>query len=412
MNTKIKEAIQILQENNQMQILKVLDTLEEKKLKLAEQILSIDFNQLNQLYESTKHKPEILEKKLEHLKYTDKNKLPKEIKEEYTKLGENIIKNNQYAVVTMAGGQGTRLGHSGPKGTFKLNVEPEPKYLFQIFAEGLIKANKKYNLSLPWYIMTSTENNDETEKFFKDHNYFGYKKEDIKFFKQGNLPLISETGKLLLDKDFSIKVASDGNGSIYKAMKQDGVIEDMEKRGVKWIFIGSVDNALLNMVDPVLLGLAIHEGNQIASKSIPKKDPTERVGVFCKVNGVPGVIEYSELPKELSELRDENGELLYGEAHIMCNLFTIEAIKKIAEKKLEYHVAHKKANYLDENNNYIEAVEPNCYKFEAFIFDAFNYFQDISILRGKREEDFAPVKNKEGNDSPETAVELYNKYGV
>ncbi len=411
MDSKYEEAVKLLQENRQMRLLRIFESLDEdKKADLAKQILSINFNQMNKLYETTKHKPEILEKKLEHLKYTDKNKLSDVAKDEYTKLGENIIKNNQYAVVTMAGGQGTRLGHKGPKGTFRLDVKPEAKYLFQIFAENLIKANEKYNISLPWYIMTSTENNDETEAFFKEHNYFGYNKDDIMFFKQGNLPLISEDGDLLLDKNYSIKLASDGNGSIYKAMKVDGVLQDMENRGIKWVFIGSVDNALLNMVDPVLLGLTVHDGNQIASKSISKKDPTERVGVFCKCNGVPGVIEYSELPKELSEERDENGELLYGEAHIMCNLFTIDAIKKIAEEKLEYHVAHKKADYIDENGELIEALQPNAYKFEAFIFDAFNYFNDITILRGKREEDFAPVKNKEGNDSPQTAIELYNNY--
>lgn len=411
MKENIQNAINVLKENNQGRLLKFFKTLDEEKQGiLAEQILSIDFNLINKLYETTKHRPEILEKKLEHLNYTDKSKLSKEEAEEYNSLGENIIKNGQYAVVTMAGGQGTRLGHKGPKGTFKLNVKPEPKYLFQIFAENLISANNKYNVTIPWYIMTSTENNAETEEFFKEHNYFGYNKNYIKFFKQGNLPIVSENGELLLDKNYSIKLASDGNGSIYKAMKMAGVLNDMSERGIKWIFIGSVDNALLNMVDPILLGLTIHNGNQIASKSIPKKDPTEKVGVFCRCNGVPGVIEYSELSKELSEARDENGELLYGEAHIMCNLFTLDAIKKIAEEKLEYHVAHKKADFINENGELIIATEPNAYKFEAFIFDAFNYFNNITILRGKREEDFAPVKNKEGNDSPITATELYNSY--
>ena len=310
----------------------------------------------------------------------------------------------------MAGGQGTRLGHNGPKGTFKLEVKPTPKYLFQILAEGLIKANKKYNIILPWYIMTSTDNNDATVEFFEDNNYFGYKKESVKFFKQGDLPLLFKNGKLVIDKDKTIKLASDGNGCIYKSMKKDGVLADMESKGIKWVFIGSVDNALLNMVDPILLGLTINDGNSIASKSIAKKDPTERVGVFCKANGAPSVIEYSELPKEMSELRDQDGELLYGEAHIMCNLYSLDALKFIADKDLEYHVANKKTNYLDDNFNYIETTEKNAYKFETFIFDAFKFFDNISILRGKREIDFAPVKNKEGNDSPETAIKLYNDF--
>ena len=403
MEKKLEKAIHILKENKQEHILKLLNELDgEKKEDLVEQVLSINFEQLNELYKEARKKPGILEKKLEHLKYVDKSKLSGEEKNNYIEAGEEIIKNGEYAVVTMAGGQGTRLGHNGPKGTYKLNVKPEPKYLFQIFAENLLRANKKYGVILPWYIMTSTENNYDTVNFFEEHNFFGYDKKYIKFFNQSNLPLVSENGKLIIGKDHLIKFASDGNGTIYKAMKNEGIIDDMEKRGVNWIFICSVDNALLNMVDPVLLGLAINDGNKIASKSIAKNAPEERVGVFCKTNGVPGVIEYSEMPEELTMLRDEKGELLYGESHIMCNLFTLDAIKKISTKNLQYHVAHKKCNYVNEDGEYIEVSEPNAYKFEAFIFDAFNFFDDISILRGKREEDFAPVKNKEGNDSPAT----------
>ena len=408
---ELAQAEELLKENNQTNILNTLNQIDEsKKEKLIKQILNLNFEQLKRLYQETKEKPEILDKKLEHIKYVDKYKLSEEKKSLYTKIGEDIIKNNKYAVVTMAGGQGTRLGHKGPKGTFKIDVRPEPKFLFQILAENLEAANKKYNVTLPWYIMTSTENNKETVEFFEEHNYFGYPKDHIKFFIQGNLPLLFTNGQLVLDKDYSIKEAADGNGCIYKAMREDKILEDMENRNVEWAFIGSVDNVLLNMVDPILIGLTIEEKHEVASKSIAKKDPSERVGVFCKANGVPSVIEYSELPKEMAELRDKDGELLYGEAHIMCNLFSIKALEKISKIDLPYHVANKKTNYMNEKGEFVEVTEPNAYKFEAFIFDAFNFFDDMSILRGIREEDFAPVKNKEGNDSPNTAKELYNNY--
>lgn len=408
---ELAQAEELLKENNQTNILNTLNQIDEsKKEKLIKQILNLNFEQLKRLYQETKEKPEILDKKLEHIKYVDKYKLSEEKKSLYTKIGEDIIKNNKYAVVTMAGGQGTRLGHKGPKGTFKIDVRPEPKFLFQILAENLEAANKKYNVTLPWYIMTSTENNKETVEFFEEHNYFGYPKDHIKFFMQGNLPLLFTNGQLVLDKDYSIKEAADGNGCIYKAMREDKILEDMENRNVEWAFIGSVDNVLLNMVDPILIGLTIEEKHEVASKSIAKKDPSERVGVFCKANGVPSVIEYSELPKEMAELRDKDGELLYGEAHIMCNLFSINALEKISKIDLPYHVANKKTNYMNEKGEFVEVTEPNAYKFEAFIFDAFNFFDDMSILRGRREEDFAPVKNKEGNDSPNTAKELYNNY--
>lgn len=407
----LEEAERILKENNQTKILHILANRDNIiKDKLVNQILKLDFEKLNKLYKETKQESEILEKKIEHIKYVDKYKLSQEKKKLYTDIGEDVIRNNEYAVVTMAGGQGTRLGHEGPKGTFKINVEPEPKYLFQILAENLEAENKKYGITLPWYIMTSTENNQDTISFFREHDYFGYPQDSIKFFVQGNLPLIFTDGQLVVDKNFSIKEAADGNGCIYKAMKETGIIEDMKSKGIKWVFIGAVDNILLNMVDPILIGLTINENHVIASKSIAKNDPKEKVGVFCKANGVPSVIEYSELPTEMSELTDEDGELLYGEAHIMCNLFKIDALEKISDQKLPYHIANKKTNYMSENGEFIKVDEPNAYKFEAFIFDAFNFFDEISILRGKREEDFAPVKNKEGIDSPDTAIKLYNNY--
>ena len=182
----------------------------------------------------------------------------------------------------------------------------------------------------------------------------------------------------------------------------------MKRKGIKWIFIGAVDNTILEMVDPYLIGLTIYEGNEIASRTIPKAYPEEKVGVFCKKNGSPGVIEYSEIPEDFIYKKDEKGELLYGESHIMCNFYSIEAIERIAEEKLPYHSAHKKANYLDENGELVVVDSPNAYKYEAFIFDGFKFFDNITLLRGKREEDFAPIKNKSGVDSPETAIELYN----
>lgn len=410
-NKDLEEAIRILKYNNQKDILNVLEKIDDSiKEKLIKQIIDLDFNQLNKLYEETKEKPEILDKKIEHINYVDKYKLTQDKRDLYTTLGEEVIRNNQYAVVTMAGGQGTRLGHKGPKGTFKIDVNPEPKYLFQILAENLEKANKKYGIILPWYIMTSTENNKETVEFFEKHNYFEYPRESVKFFIQGDLPLLFTDGQLVLDENYNIKEAADGNGCIYKVMRETGILDDMKRKGIKWVFIGSVDNVLLNMVDSILLGLTISENHVIASKSVAKASPKEKVGVFCKANGVPSVIEYSELPEDMAEQRDENGELLYGEAHIMCNLFTIEALEKISNQSLPYHVANKKTNYMNSKGEFIETNEPNAYKFEAFIFDAFNFFDDITILRGKREDDFAPVKNRDGNDSPDTARVLYNNY--
>ena len=408
---KTQDIINTLKTYNQEHIINLLNKLEGKKREeLIEQINNIDFHQIMELYDNTKKEIEIKENKIESISYLDKEKLTKDQKEEFDKLGEEVIRAGKYAVVTMAGGQGTRLGHTGPKGTFKLDVYGKGKYLFEILAENLKEANQKYETIIPWYIMTSKENNEETVSFLEKNNYFGYSKKDVIIFTQSELPLVDTEGKILINKEMKIKEASDGNGGTYSSLRASGALADMKEREIKWIFIGGVDNVLLKMADITLLGMGIKQGVQIASKSVVKANPHEKVGVFCKMNNHPKVIEYAELPEKMAEETDQNGELKYGESHIMCNLYTIDAIEKISKETLMYHSAFKKNTYIDENGREIVPTEPNSYKFESFIFDAFEFFDDIAILRGKREDDFAPVKNKEGVDSPKTAKELYEKY--
>ena len=386
-------------------------TSKRNKDKIGNQLKTINLDSLNNLYRISQVNvaAEIDKNMLYNLPYTDKALLDDKERKSIDSIGKDVIKGNKYAVVTMAGGQGTRLGHKGPKGTFLLDIKPKSKYLFEILADSLIENNKKYGITLNWYIMTSEDNNKQTIDFFEKHDYFNYPRSNVRFFKQGNMPLLNEEGKLVIDEKGSIKYASNGNGAIFKAMKQDGILDDMKEKGIEWVFIGAVDNPILNMVDETLLGLTIKEKNQIGSKSIVKAYPEEKVGVFCRKNNKLKIIEYSEMPKDVINLSDENGELMFGESHIMCNLFSIKALEKIAEQELPYHSAHKKINYIGADGKLIEAKEPNAYKFEQFIFDGFRYFNDITILRGKREEDFAPIKNKKGLDSPETAIKLYNE---
>lgn len=408
---RMQDTIELLKIYHQEHIIKLLKKLEpNKKEELIEQINHIDFHLMMELYENTKKEIEIKENKIEEITYLDKAKLSPEQKEEFDMLGEVAIRKGEYAVVTMAGGQGTRLGHTGPKGTFKLDVYGKGKYLFEILAENLKEANEKYDVVIPWYIMTSQDNNQETCDFLEKHNYFGYDKNKVHIFMQGELPILRQDGKLMINKNQKIKEGSDGNGGTYVSLRSSGNLAHMKENGVKWVFIGGVDNALLKMADVTLLGMAIKKGVQIASKSIVKANPHEKVGVFCKMNGHPKVIEYAELPEKMAEEVDSQGELKYGESHIMCNLYTIDAIEKISKESLIYHSAFKKNSYIDENGIEVIPQEPNSYKFESFIFDAFELFDDIAILRGKREDDFAPVKNKEGVDSPKTAKELYEKF--
>lgn len=407
-----ENTIENLKKYNQNEIVNLMNNVFTKKEneELVNQIKNIDLNQVENLYKNAKNIPEIDEKDIEHIKFKDLSSFSSEEFIKYKQIGIDIIKNNKYAVITMAGGQGTRLGHSGPKGTFKINTVNGEKYLFEIIVDSLKKANEKYNVVIPWYVMTSDDNNEQTINFLEEKNYFGYPKTSVKFFRQGKVPMVKENGNIVIDSNKLIKEASDGNGSIYKSLKKSGIITEMKNNGIEWIFVGGVDNILLKIVDPILTGITITENNLIASKSVVKNDAHEKAGVFCKLNGVPKVIEYTELPEYMVEEVNDNGELVYGEINILSHLFNIKALEKLAEVDLPYHTAHKKSNYMDENGNMVTVSEPNAYKFESYIFDGFSYFDSMSILRVKRAEEFAPIKNAEGKDSPETAIKLYNDY--
>ena len=357
MYKKYEKVKEILKENKQEHLLIWYDKLiEQKREQLLDRILTIDFEQINELYKQAKQKKDFKECKVEPLSYIDKEKLSKEDKEKYEAEGKKEIAEGKYAVVTMAGGQGTRLGHNGPKGTFELEVG-EKKPLFTLLAQTIKEANKKYNVTIPWYIMTSRENNYKTTDFFKRHDYFGMGEENIKFFIQNELPMVDVKGKILVDEAGMIKDAADGHGGIFEAMNKDGIIKDMKKRGIKWIFIAGVDNVLAKMVDPILTGLAIENKCLAAGKSVVKSNPKERVGVFCKKDNRPSVIEYTEITDEMAEARDENGELLYGESHILCNLFNIKAIEEIA-KILEISANRVKKTYLVKETKIIRTLLP------------------------------------------------------
>ena len=412
MDTELEEVKDILKKYGQEHLLNHYDELDEKKKEiLLNQINHIDFDLVNKLYDSTKEQKINTNDKITPINYLDKYKLNDQYKY-YEAIGKKAIKEGKLAAVTMAGGQGTRLGHSGPKGTYDIGLDSH-KSLFELLSDNLKEEGKKYGVIIPWFIMTSRENNKDTVEFFEKHRYFGYKKDkNIFFFEQGELPMMDTEGKILIGEDGLIKLAADGHGGIYESLVKNKMTKKMRELGIEWVFIGGVDNCLVKMVDPVLMGIAIDKKVTVACKSVVKANPHEKVGVFCKRNGRPNVIEYSEITDEMAEATDENGELLYGESHILCNLFSIDAIERMGAEPLPYHVAFKKAKYIDKDGNLIVPDSPNAYKFEAFLFDAFGEVDDMAVLRVKREEEFAPVKNSDekGVDCPKTARELYKKF--
>lgn len=411
MEDKLNEAKQILKEYNQEHLLQFYDELsEEQKNILINQILNMNFEQILNLYNNSIH-PKVQSKiDISPLQHIEKDLLSNEEINYYISLGESIIKSNSFAVVTMAGGQGTRLGYKGPKGTYMLDLSPVKKSLFQIMAEDIKRNNEKYNTIIPWYIMTSEDNDFQTKKFFEINDYFEYPKEMIKFFKQDKLPLIDVTGKLILQEPYLIKEASNGNGNVFKSMQKNGIIDDLEKQRINWISFGGIDNVLLKNIDPLFLGLTISNNMSIGSKSIFKKEPLEKTAVYCLKDGKPAILDYDCITLELSESKISNSNTyLFREANMLSHIMSLDAIKKSANIDLVYHRAFKKNSFVNEEGVKQVPDKPNTFKFENFIFDAFSYFDGMLLLRVNENEEFAPIKNFTGIYNPDTAIEKYNK---
>ena len=393
----------ILEKYNQEQLERFYKDLNKtEQSKLQKEIESIDFEQINSLYINSK-KDEIIElKEIKPIKYYIKKKLSKSIIEEYSNLAKEILRKNKLCVITMAGGQGSRLGVNGPKGMFKLNIDGKLKSLFEINCEKLIKANKQYNIEILWLIMTSKENDLQTQEFFRNNNYFGYPKNRIIFFTQNEIPVLDLNGKILLEEKYKIKKAANGNGDVFEALSKNNIINKLDNEGIEYISFMGIDNILANPIDYIFLGMMDYKKYQVASKSIFKENAMEKSAVFCKRRNRPYILGYDKISKELSEEKAKNGEFLYRDCNVLSHLMTLKAVKQVIQKDLPYHRVFRKTNALNQNG---ESVIQDSFKFEKFIFDAFSYFEDMLVLRIEKDE-FAPIKNRE---DVEFAIKEYNK---
>ena len=364
-------------------LIKYNELSDENKEKLLNQIDEIDFDLMKRLYKQAQHPVDLGQVTIEPIEHVDKSKLTTNERNNYEKKGIEAIKYGKLAAVTMAGGQGTRLGHSGPKGTYIFDKATN-KSIFEALCDTLKEAWKKYDTIIPWYIMTSKQNNDATIRFFRQNNNFGYPEEDIVFFTQGELPMVGLDGKILVDETGLIKEGANGHGGVLEALEKNGIIDEMKENGIEWVFINGVDNVLVKPVDPILIGMSIEQKVLGAVKSIEKTNPKEKVGVFCRKNKKVGVVEYTEISDQMAHLRDDYGSLVYGDANAIFHLYNIKGLEKVCELKLPYHTALKKANYIDEKGNVVKATKENAYKFETFIFDSYEMFDDVVVLRVKR----------------------------
>ena len=321
--------------------------------------------------------------------------------------GRNLISQGKVAAFVVAGGQGTRLGFDGPKGD--LPISPvKNKTLFQIFAESVAAAAKKYNTICPWYVMTSPLNHAQTIEIFRSNDYYGLSEKDIFIFQQGTLPNFSFDGKILLADKSTIACSPDGHGGSLKALYVSGALDDMKKRGIEIVSYFQVDNPLVNIFDPLFIGLHTLNEAQMSSKALKKTGPLERVGNFCLVDGKVTVIEYSDLPDELAEKRNSDGALAFELGSIAIHIINTTFIEKLNAKgfSLPLHKAVKKIPHIDETGHSVEPSEPNGIKLETFVFDALPLASNSIILETLRSEEFGPVKNASGVDSAETAQQM------
>lgn len=404
-----KKAKDVLEKYHQEHLLNFYDELnKEEQTFLINQICNINFEQIFKLYEDSKTDEIIPQNLIEPLDYTVKKDLSNEQIAYYEQIGKELIKSKKCAVVTLAGGQGTRLGYKGPKGTFELDITPK-KSLFEIVCDNLKNIRKKYNITLPWYIMTSIYNDNSTKEFFEEKNYFDYPKDMVFFFKQSELPLIDISGNLILEELYKIKEASNGNGDVFSSMKKYHILDNMKEKQIEWVFFSGVDNVILNIVDPLLLGLSVCHNKLIASKTLLKENPLDKDWIFARRNGNPAIINSCHLTDSMNNAKNKDGNYLYREINILAHLFNISALDKLSSVKLPYHRAFKKNTFVNDEGMKQVPEAPNTFKFETFIFDAFSLFDDIELLRVEAEDEFAPIKDFNGAHNPEIAKELYEK---
>lgn len=302
--------------------------------------------------------------------------------------GRKIVENGKYGVIILAGGQGSRLGHLGPKGTYMLDLGDTKKSIFQIHIENIMKYRNDINV----FIMTSSDNNDETVLYFQENNYFGYNPKLIHFFEQSDRPLLNYKKKPII-KEGKILKASSGHGDLYDAIvKEKSVIE---KIGIQYLLVTNVDNILSNLIDYDFIGSSIN--NDITAKSVEKIDPSEKVGLYVEKDNKLTVIEYTEISEELREKRDEHG-LYLKTSNIMNQILSWEFIKRSSEEDIEYHEQFKEKNGL------------KFIKEEKLLFDTFYLAKKYKVFLVERSEEFAPIKSAEGKDSPDTATLMYLRF--
>jgi len=409
MSDEIKTLRKELLGIDQSQVLRFFDGLDNVgREKLHRQVAALDLGEIDELAEMhVRHKSTIaLPTKIEPVKTYPRAAGPgqERLYADAVQRGNELLRDGKVAAFLVAGGQGTRLGYDGPKGEFPVTpIKQKP--LFQVFAEQLLAWSRDSGKVIPWYIMTSDANDAATRAFFAKHQHFGYTPGDVLFFQQGMMPAFNLAGHILLAAKDSLALSPDGHGGSLRALHKSGALADMRKRGIEHLSYFQVDNPLVQCIDPLFLGLHDITASEMSSKTIPKADPLEKVGNFVTGDGVLQVIEYSDLPENLAMQRNADGSLKFNAGSIAIHALRVSFIERLnaaGRLELPWHRAEKKVPYVDEHGNEVKPTQANAIKLEQFVFDAIPLAKNAIVYETDRAEEFSPVKNAQGNDSPAT----------
>ncbi len=404
----LSQAREKLEKYGQEHVLKYYDELNEReKDELLAQIEATDMS----ILESCKHRDELAKKGV--ITPLAAMQLP-EIeanRESFTETGLEAIKAGKVGAVLLAGGMGTRLGSDNPKGMYNVGLTRE-LYIFECLVNNMLDVVHQADAWFHLFIMTSDKNHEATVSFLKEHDYFGYKAEYIHFFMQEMAAATDYDGKIYLEEKGKLSTSPNGNGGWFISMKNAGLLELVQKEGIEWLNVFAVDNVLQRIADPCFVGATIQKNCAVGAKVVRKNAPDEKVGVMCLEDGRPSIVEYYELTDELMNAKDENGDPAYYFGVILNYLFRVADLLEILENNLPLHIVEKKIPFLNENGEQVKPETPNGFKFENLVLDMIHQMKSCLPFEVVRAKEFAPIKNKTGVDSVESARELLKKNGV
>lgn len=408
MGITYEQAKEKLEKYGQEHALRYFDSLtQEEKEELLGQIDTTDFS----VVESCKHKEELAKKgAITPLKAMELPEIEAN-RQQYEQTGLAAIRAGKVGAVLLAGGMGTRLGSDDPKGMYNIGLTKD-MYIFERLICNLMDVVKKADAWVTLFVMTSDKNHDATVKFLREHDYFGYRADRVHFFKQEMAPAADYAGKVYMEEKHRISTSPNGNGGWYISMKNKGMLDIVKEEGIEWLNVFAVDNVLQRIADPVFIGAVMENHCTVGAKVVRKNAPDEKVGVMCLEDGRPSIVEYYELTEELMNAKDEKGDPAYNFGVILNYLFKESSLQEIVEKKLPLHVVEKKIPYMDEQGNYIKPETPNGYKFENLVLDMIHQMESCLPFEVVRNREFAPIKNKTGVDSVESARALLAENGV